>query len=73
MNTNLQEILMFLAQQWFFGFMIILTLGVIIERIVTYVGRFFTRTMMVIFRGWPPSHLDADGDWPEKEETKKED
>lgn len=22
-----------------------------------------TRTIMVSLRGWPPSHLDADGDW----------
>ena len=21
------------------------------------------RMVMVIFRGWPPCHLDADGDW----------
>jgi len=21
------------------------------------------RTIMVCIRGWPPSHLDADGDW----------
>jgi hypothetical protein len=21
------------------------------------------RTIKVIFRGWPPEHLDADGDW----------
>ena len=23
-----------------------------------------TRTIMVALRGWPPAHLDADGDWP---------
>lgn len=31
-----------------------------------------TRSFMVAMRGWPPSHLDADGDWkpePEKETT----
>lgn len=22
------------------------------------------RTIMVAIRGWPPAHLDADGDWP---------
>jgi hypothetical protein len=21
------------------------------------------RTINIIFRGWPPAHLDADGDW----------
>lgn len=23
------------------------------------------RMLMVFFRGWPPEHLDADGDWKE--------
>jgi hypothetical protein len=23
----------------------------------------FYRMIMVLFKGWPPSHLDADGDW----------
>jgi hypothetical protein len=30
------------------------------------------RTINVAINGWPPEHLDADGDWkpePEKEET----
>lgn len=30
------------------------------------------RMIMISFSGWPPAHLDADGDWkpePEKEET----
>lgn len=22
------------------------------------------RAVMVLLRGWPPSHLDSDGDWP---------
>lgn len=30
----------------------------------------FLRHLSVRSRGWPPSHLDADGDWkPEKEES----
>lgn len=29
------------------------------------------RLVMVACRGWPPAHLDADGDWkPATEETK---
>lgn len=28
------------------------------------------RMIMVLFRGWPPNHLDADGDW--KPEPKEE-
>lgn len=31
----------------------------------------FTRTVMVLCRGWPPAHLDADGDW--KQEPKGDD
>jgi len=23
----------------------------------------FLRLLMILFRGWPPEHLDADGDW----------
>ncbi len=26
------------------------------------------RTIKVLCRGWPPSHLDADGDWRKKNE-----
>jgi hypothetical protein len=33
--------------------------------ILKYFSR-FTRMAMVLFRGWPPSHLDADGDWGTK-------
>lgn len=28
------------------------------------------RTFVVLFRGWPPSHLDADGDWKQLPEKK---
>ena len=29
----------------------------------------FMRMIMVLKRGWPPNHLDADGDWkPERED-----
>lgn len=27
------------------------------------------RTLNVICRGWPPAHLDADGDWNPNEES----
>jgi len=35
-----------------------------INGIIKLFSRFF-RMVMVLFRGWPPSHLDADGDWKE--------
>jgi hypothetical protein len=37
------------------------------------VARIVVRMVMVILRGWPPAHLDADGDWkpnPKKEGDK---
>ena len=40
---------------------------------VELVGRCYSRTMrtiLVSLRGWPPNHLDADGDWKPKEQTK---
>ena len=30
---------------------------------IVFVIRFF-RFLILAFRGWPPLHLDADGDWP---------
>ncbi len=32
--------------------------------------RRFTSMVRVCVRGWPPAHLDADGDWKPREETK---
>ena len=32
----------------------------------------FTRMIMVLFRGWPPPHLDADGDWKPNPKTTAE-
>jgi len=32
----------------------------------------FTRMLMVRKHGWPPSHLDADGDWNPKEYKDRE-
>ena len=34
--------------------------------------RFF-RMIMVLIKGWPPEHLDADGDWKPTQEEKEED
>lgn len=32
-----------------------------------------TRTVCILYRGWPPAHLDADGDWENGDwETQKE-
>jgi hypothetical protein len=34
---------------------------------LTIISRLIRRSM-VIKKGWPPEHLDADGDWKEKKE-----
>lgn len=46
--------------------MVVPLVGLVIEFVIrTY------RMIMVCLRGWPPEHLDADGDW--KPEQKKDD
>lgn len=39
----------------FIVFALIRVVGILISR--------FYRMIMVLCRGWPPDHLDADGDW----------
>jgi len=48
----------------------ILALWSIVELILKGLSRTY-RMIMVSARGWPPPHLDADGDW--KPEPKAED
>lgn len=35
---------------------------VLIQAVAIVINRIF-RTMNIWMRGWPPPHLDADGDW----------
>ena len=37
--------------------------------ILAFTYRRTLRLLIVLFRGWPPAHLDADGDWKPKEPT----
>jgi hypothetical protein len=63
--TDLLELV--LAGFWkFIGFTVIFYI------LIHYLANFpvkiwsrFMRMLMVRKHGWPPSHLDADGDWPE--------
>jgi hypothetical protein len=41
---------------------IVAVLYFVINGVVRIFVRFF-RTITILFRGWPPSHLDADGDF----------
>jgi hypothetical protein len=49
---------------WFWLVVFMLTGGLINLTGVIFQRLF--RTITVLFRGWPPSHLDADGDWKSK-------
>jgi hypothetical protein len=39
------------------------------EQLVFRVVNRFYRVLNILFRGWPPSHCDADGDFENKEDT----
>lgn len=40
----------------------------LLARLVAILTSRVFRMVMVACRGWPPSHLDADGDWKPKDE-----
>jgi hypothetical protein len=48
----------------------LLAIGAVCSTVFRIVNRFL-RHLNISMHGWPPSHIDADGDW--KPETKKED
>jgi len=47
--------------------LIAMILYFLVNGVMKIASRFF-RMIMVLFRGWSPSHLDADGDWKTKGE-----
>lgn len=58
-----------ITEHWFLGFLLIYAS---IHGGVILISRFFIRLPMVLFRGWPPKYLDADGD-PAKEDSSQKD
>lgn len=59
----------FAGKHWFLAiFMILFVCGVL--RLVVYSFMRLCRLLVVLVRGWPPAHLDADGNW--KPEPKKD-
>lgn len=67
------DLLKWAGEHWFLTFVaMVLMYGV--AWIAFYSLRRSLRALMVVCRGWPPEHLDAEGDWkpnpiePEKEE-----
>lgn len=58
------ELLTFMGNHPWLTFFMTYILGEVAFRIINRI----LRTIKVLFRGWPPAHLDADGDWkPEKD------
>lgn len=55
---------------WFLSFLLVVPLFVMLlialNGFCSLILSFYIRTMRtikVVFRGWPPPHIDADGDW----------
>jgi hypothetical protein len=56
------------------GFWIFIGSVIIMSLIINGILKIFTRIyrmIMVSRKGWPPSHLDADGDWKPKSKEEK--
>lgn len=49
--------------QYIFYALVIMFLGVMVERVILNIVRTVTKFLSVLLRGWPPAHLDAEGDW----------
>lgn len=47
---------------FFLAVVLILLIETLVSSLHNIVSRLFRMTMVTI-HGWPPSHLDADGDW----------
>lgn len=60
-------IIIFAEQHWFLTFVLIycgyLLLIAALKFVLWYLPNRLLRTINVCVRGWPPAHLDADGDW----------
>lgn len=62
-------ILQFVGEHWFLTFLALVFAYGLAALALKLVVRLF-RMLTVMARGWPPEHLDADGDWkPEPEES----
>ena len=59
-------ILSFANEHWFLAWcalwLPVLAAGLLVRLILTILTRTY-RVIMITLRGWPPAHVDADGDW----------
>jgi hypothetical protein len=51
-----------------YAFLIVVMLGLVAESCITKPFGRLMRHLNVRRAGWPPAHLDADGDWKPKED-----
>ena len=54
----------FFNNHWFLAICAMITICALAKGFYWMFNRLM-RTIKVAIRGWPPSHLDADGDWKE--------
>lgn len=59
----MSEILSFFSEHYFLAFCAICTAWSVMASAL-YTVRRLARCVMVLCRGWPPAHRDADCDWP---------
>lgn len=72
-NANLAILLDFLGSHPFLTWSALWLVWIVVP-IVSKILSFYIRTLRLIsilFRGWPPAHLDADGDHPPPPVIKK--
>lgn len=65
----------FLELYWVFKIMVLVLVwcvGRLAAGLAFRLGNRILRTVKVCARGWPPAHLDADGDWKPRPKPKKE-
>lgn len=68
--TQLLDHFLAMAKEWPFGLFLELWVIGCVAGVLFKIANRILRTINVAVRGWPPEHLDADGDWkPEAEKS----
>lgn len=67
--SALLEHFLSMAKEWPLGlFLELWVIGCLAGLVAKMFGRIL-RSINIAIRGWPPAHLDADGDWKPEPET----
>lgn len=66
-----EYVIIFADEHWFLSFWIIVFGYFLLKAVLWHLPNRILRTINVLMRGWPPAHIDADGDWrPQPKPTK---